>query len=116
MRFKTDIVAGFPRGPGLVAASSTPGFARGGRTLADLDIRVVAVLDHLAQLAHVESLTASWALHEVIGLGLGDAVGVNAGVARDQNHSMTSYPKATPSGSFSWNDLSAASGSANTLR
>jgi hypothetical protein len=33
---------------------------------------------HFAHLAHVEPLTAARALHEVIGLGFGDAIGIPA--------------------------------------
>jgi hypothetical protein len=48
----------------------------------------------------------------MIGLGLCNTIRIAAWF----DHSMTSYSKARPSGSFSLNQSSAATGLANTLR
>jgi hypothetical protein len=50
-------------------------------------------IQELTEVAHVEIGPADWAIAEMIALGFGDAISVNAGVAGNRNHSMTSYPK-----------------------
>jgi hypothetical protein len=52
------------------------------RTYLDLDVRVVNMRQHLAEVAHVEPLSTAGTLVEMIGLGFGDAIGVDAVVAR----------------------------------
>ena len=59
--------------------------------------------------AHEDQRAADRAIAKTTGLGLRDAVSIAAGL-----HS-TSYPKATPCGSFSVNHSSASSSVANTL-
>jgi hypothetical protein len=40
-------------------------------------------MQHLVEIAHVEPFAAAGASHEIISLGLSDAVRVDTGVARD---------------------------------
>jgi hypothetical protein len=48
---------------------------------ADLNIGVVNMREHLAEVAHVEPFSAGGAFHEMVGLGFGGAVRICAGVA-----------------------------------
>src|ERR1700751_4186483 len=66
------------------------------RPFADFNFLIVNVRQQLTEIAHVEIGPADRAIAEMIGLGFGDAISVNAGVASNRNHSMTSYPKTTP--------------------
>jgi hypothetical protein len=61
--------------------------------------------------AHDDQRAADRAIAKMTGLGLRDAVSIAAGL-----HSRTSYSNAAPSGSFSSNHVSAASGFAKTYR
>jgi triphosphoribosyl-dephospho-CoA synthetase len=79
-------------------------------TFADLNLCAVNVRQYLPKVARVDQRTADRAIAEMIGLGLRYAIRIPGRV------SSPSYPKATPSGSFSLNHSSAASGVANTLR
>jgi hypothetical protein len=49
--------------------------ARGLRTLADLNLRVVRMRQHLGQIAHVGQCPADRAISEMIGLGFGTPSG-----------------------------------------
>ena len=62
----------------MIAIEQTGSPIRRGRNLADLDFRVVDVLDHLTKVAHVEPLTAAGAFHEMIGIVFGDAINIAA--------------------------------------
>ena len=62
--------------PRQLPSSPMSFFAQRGRTFADLDFLIVDMLQHLAQVAHVEPLTAARAIAETIGFG--DAVRVEA--------------------------------------
>jgi hypothetical protein len=55
-------------------------------TFADFDLRVMDMRQHLAKVPHVNPLPAAGALHEVIGLGLGDAVRIDAAIISDFRH------------------------------
>jgi hypothetical protein len=50
------------------------------RPLAYFNLSVVDVRQQLVEVAHVEPFSAARALYEMIGLGLGDAVRIDAGV------------------------------------
>jgi hypothetical protein len=56
---------------------------RRSRPLANLNLSVVHMRQHLLEVAHVEPFSAARALHEMIGLGFGDAVSIDAGIAWD---------------------------------
>ena len=61
------------------------------RTFDDLNLCIVHVRQRLAKVAHIEPLPAVGAPHEMICLGLGDAVSVDAGIAtHDQSSSRSS--------------------------
>jgi hypothetical protein len=53
-------------------------FARRLRTLADLNILIMNVHKHLADIARIKPLAAGRAFFEIVGLGLGDAVWIVA--------------------------------------
>jgi hypothetical protein len=44
------------------------------------------MLDDLSEVAHIDQGAAEWAIAEMVQLGLGDAVNVAAGMARDVGH------------------------------
>jgi hypothetical protein len=46
------------------------------RPFADHNLRVVNMRQHVVEVAHVEPFPATWAFHEMIGLGCGDAASV----------------------------------------
>jgi hypothetical protein len=69
-------------------------FTRRLRTFADLNLRVVNVRQHLTEVAHVEPLATPWAPHEMIGLGTGNAVSIEAGRGREDHSSFFVYPRA----------------------
>jgi hypothetical protein len=56
------------------------------RTFADLNLGVVNMRQHLSQVAHVEQRSADRAIAEMIGLGFGNAVGVDASIAACFRH------------------------------
>ncbi len=89
----------------FVSAFATSG--RWHRAFANLNLGIVKVQQDL----HIEPLSAAGTFPEMIGLGLCNAISIAAGL-----HSRTSYSNAAPSGSFSLNHSSAATGLANTLR
>jgi hypothetical protein len=66
---------------------------------------------HLGEVPHIDQRTADGTFTEMIGLGLCYAVSI-----APELHSRTSYSNAAPSGSFSLNHSSAATGLANTFR
>ncbi len=66
-------------GPVVIAflLHRTPAWRRLG-TLADLNILIMDVHKHLADIARIEPLAAGRAFFEIVGLGLGDAVWIVA--------------------------------------
>ena len=56
------------------------------RTFADLDLRVVNMHQNLAEVAHVEPFAAAGAFHEMIGLGFGEAVRLDAAIFNGFRH------------------------------
>ena len=48
------------------------------RTFADLNLCVVNMREHLAEIAHIEPFPAARTFHEMIGLSFGDAVRIEA--------------------------------------
>jgi hypothetical protein len=61
---------------------------RRGRPFADLNLRVVHMRQHLVEIAHVEIRSADRAIAEMIGLGFGDAIRIETGIARDHKSSL----------------------------
>jgi hypothetical protein len=56
------------------------------RSLAYFDLSVVDVRQQLVEVAHVEPFSAARTLHEMIGLGLGDAVRIEAAIVASFRH------------------------------
>jgi hypothetical protein len=60
-------------------------------SLAYFNLSVVDVRQQLVEVAHVEPFSAARALHEMIGLGFGDAVRIEVGIVRGHKSSLMPY-------------------------
>jgi hypothetical protein len=73
-RLPDGLLAGFAFTPMQLA------LARGLRTFAYLNLSVVHVRQRLVEVAHVEPFPAARTFHEMIGLGFGNAVRIEAAI------------------------------------